>query len=636
MILKLPYYYSMAKYRVWRKAWPSAAQNYQHLVGIVPGRQPWQYKLIELLIKSKRFREALSVAEKGLSKHPSDETLQALKLLSLRRLNDTKGALDYIKKLLKSGELPVVIQASYADVLFKAGKQSEARDEYEKLLELATAVHDEKNVAEAAYWLGWICGLDSDESGARSHYEQAVRTSPSDNARRFGVGFLHRKHRNFDEAIKAYKEQAAQDPDDKELWFEIGNTYMKLLDKESAAEAYAEFVRLDQEQGAYSLDAKRVVFDAYNGRNYTCSPRAIYETMLKDERFKDFRFVWVLRSSSLTRYWRLYLNPRTKVVKYRSIDYFREYGQAKYWIVNSRLQLVRRLHDEQVYVQCWHGTPLKKLGHSLSGSGGGTTKKTSLHTPSDEDTRRFSYLVSPSKRASEFFTEAFALDRLGMTDRIIETGYPRNDRLARPDEKDALRIRSKLNLSKDRKLLLYAPTWRDDQYDANKGHLSNVSTIEKTFDYLKKELSDEWTILFRAHYMVAKDFQFSKYGGFIRDVSGVDDVNDLYIASDALMTDYSSVFFDYANLGRPMIFYMYDLEHYRDELRGFYVDVEKELPGDIVKTEQEIVSILQDLTPYNERHASKYREFQGTYTYLDDGNAAQRVIETTIASGAKK
>ena len=73
MILKLPYYYSMAKYRVWRKAWPSAAQNYQHLVGIVPGRQPWQYKLIELLIKSKRFREALSVAEKGLSKHPSDE-----------------------------------------------------------------------------------------------------------------------------------------------------------------------------------------------------------------------------------------------------------------------------------------------------------------------------------------------------------------------------------------------------------------------------------------------------------------------------------------------------------------------------------------------------------------------------------
>src|SRR5690606_15469637 len=142
------------------------------------------------------------------------------------------------------------------------------------------------------------------------------------------------------------------------------------------------------------------------------------------------------------------------------------------------------------------------------------------------------------------------------------------------------------------------------------------------FDYLRKELSDEWVILFRPHYFIANAFDFRKYKGFIHDVSEVEDINELYLISDVLMTDYSSVFFDYANLKRPMIFYMYDLEHYAKDLRGFYFDL-KELPGDIVKSEKEIVGILNDLGGYQNKYRGQYEMFSDKFNYLDDGRAAE-------------
>ena len=92
-------------------------------------------------------------------------------------------------------------------------------------------------------------------------------------------------------------------------------------------------------------------------------------------------------------------------------------------------------------------------------------------------------------------------------------------------------------------------------------------------------------VLFRAHYLVASAFDFSAYPGFVLDVSGVEEINDLYLASDLMVTDYSSTMFDYANLRRPILFYMYDLEQYRDHLRGFYFDL-SELPGSILTREE--------------------------------------------------
>ena len=151
---------------------------------------------------------------------------------------------------------------------------------------------------------------------------------------------------------------------------------------------------------------------------------------------------------------------------------------------------------------------------------------------------------------------------------------------------------------------------------------------ELDFTRLQKKIGDKYIILFRPHYFIANSFDFEKYKGFVYNVSNIDDINELYIISDMLITDYSSVFFDYANLKRPIIFYMYDLEHYRDKSNGFYIDL-GELPGKIVKTQEEVESEILKLE-HEFRFDEKYKRFNEKYNYLDDGNASKRVVEKLI------
>ena len=142
-------------------------------------------------------------------------------------------------------------------------------------------------------------------------------------------------------------------------------------------------------------------------------------------------------------------------------------------------------------------------------------------------------------------------------------------------------------------MVLYAPTFRDTEHSGSVGYTFRA---ELDFDLLRERLGDDTVVLFRPHYLVANSFDFARYEGFVFDVSAVLDINDLYIASDVLVTDYSSVFFDYVNLDRPIVFYMYDLEQYASELRGFYLDLD-ELPGPIVRTAEDLVRVASCREP---------------------------------------
>ena len=185
------------------------------------------------------------------------------------------------------------------------------------------------------------------------------------------------------------------------------------------------------------------------------------------------------------------------------------------------------------------------------------------------------------------------------------------------------KIKKKLGIENDnRKIILYAPTYRSNQHDAEIGYTYKE---EIDFEQLKEKIGKDYIILFRAHYFVANNFDFEKYKGFVFDVSKADDINELYIISDLLITDYSSVFFDYANLKRPIIFYMYDLEHYRDKSNGFYIDLD-ELPGKIVTTQSKLEEEIQKIDQ-NNIYNEKYKEFNNKYNYLDDGHATERVVK---------
>ncbi len=369
------------------------------------------------------------------------------------------------------------------------------------------------------------------------------------------------------------------------------------------------------------LDDKMVIFETFMGRQYGCNPKAIYEYMISDPRFADFRFIWVLNDPSKAE--EIPQNDRVTVVTLRSDDYYRYYATAKYVVTNSNLDYGISKKRGQVFLQTWHGTPLKKLRCDIEiETGNALNSLAEINQKNDLDVVRYDYFISPSAFASEKFTSAFNLVKLGKEDIIIETGYPRNDLLFHFDENYAESVKEKLCLPKDKKVILYAPTFRDNQHDGA-GYTYDTHI---DFEELKQELSDEYVILFRAHYFVASQFDFSRFEGFIFDVSGLDDITPLYTITDLLITDYSSVFFDYANLKRPMIFYMYDLEEYADAIRGFYIDI-AELPGPIVKTEEELIEAIKS---NNLTYDEKYREFNKKYNSLDDGNASRRVVEKLI------
>ena len=315
------------------------------------------------------------------------------------------------------------------------------------------------------------------------------------------------------------------------------------------------------------IDDKLVYFQTFSGRGYSDSPKAIYEYMMQASEYKDYHFVWSFRDPDK---FKSLKNDRTKIVKYRSRADNRALRIAKYWIVNYRMLDHQYPRKEQTYVQCWHGTPLKRLGYDIKEGDNVMNSLSEVKEKYRTDAKKFSYILSPSPFTTEVFASAWNLIETGQTDKILEVGYPRNDRLVNAGDIERKEIRKNLGVE-GKKVILYAPTWRDNQHTSGTGYTYKT---EVDFDKLRRELGDEYVILFRAHYLIANSFDFDKYKGFIFDVSQYSDINDLYIASDLLVTDYSSVFFDYANLHKPVVFYMYDLEDYAGEIRGFYIPLE--------------------------------------------------------------
>ena len=372
------------------------------------------------------------------------------------------------------------------------------------------------------------------------------------------------------------------------------------------------------------VDEKTILFCCFNGKSYSCSPKAIYEYMINDDKFKDYKFIWAFVDDKKYKY--LEENINTTVVKIREKEYKKYLAKAKYWIFNYKIPDFLYPKKNQIFVQCWHGTPLKRLGCDLEHFDNVLNTIDGIKKRYKIEASKFTYFISPSKFASEKFISAWNLKEIGKENIIVEEGYPRNDFLFNYKEKDVQQIRKKLGIENDnRKIILYAPTYRSDQHQTGLGY---VYKEEIDFKKMEGKFGKEYLILFRPHYFIVNSFDFDKYKGFVYNVANIDDINELYIISDILITDYSSVFFDYANLKRPMIFFMYDLEHYKNESNGFYIDL-NELPGPIVETQEDLEKSIEDVD-FNIGSSKKYKEFNEKYNYLDDGNASKRVIEKVI------
>ncbi|MGX8852697.1 CDP-glycerol glycerophosphotransferase family protein [Amedibacillus sp. YH-ame10] len=363
------------------------------------------------------------------------------------------------------------------------------------------------------------------------------------------------------------------------------------------------------------IHKKMVLFISFHGRGYSDNPKAIFLQMKKDERFKDYVFVWALRKENMIEI------EGAKVIPYFTPVYFFHLARSKYWVCNCKLQKYIVRKKKQVYLQTWHGTPLKRLAHDIIVPEGTTFYRSHMSADAmrktyDNDVKKYTYMISPNKFCTEVFQSAFQINR----ERLIETGYPRNDYLSNVTEEEKQAIRKKLYIPDNKKIILYAPTWRDNQFTMA-GY-----TFELKVDFMKwKEvLGEEYVILFKPHYLITSTYKHEpELENFVYDIDAKSDISDLYVISDMMVTDYSSVFFDYAVLKRPMYFYMYDIEEYADELRGFYLDIHKDLPGEVFKIEEAMLqAIANHLFDYD-----KLETFNQRFNNREDGHAAQRVID---------
>lgn len=381
------------------------------------------------------------------------------------------------------------------------------------------------------------------------------------------------------------------------------------------------------------VEPKTVLFIAFNGKAYGCTPKAVYEYMINDPKYSDWHFTWAFKKP-LEHMW-LEENPRTKVIKYKGVEFDRAEATSAYWITNYRVFNHVWPTEEQTYVQCWHGTPLKKLGFDIGEGDNAMNSSEEIVSKYKIDAAKFTYILSPSAYCSEKFISAWNLKETGRENAVLEVGYPRNDFLINATDTDVRNIKKKLGLSEsdigDKKIILYAPTWRDNQHKAGVGYTYD---LHLDFKKLQQELGNEYVVIFRVHYLISSKFEFGEFEGFIYDYSGHDDINELYLVSDILVTDYSSVIFDYANLKKPALFYMYDLEEYGTNIRGFYFDV-NELPGKIITEEDELPRAIRDAVE-NFSFDEKYKSFNDKFNYLDDGKATQRFVERVFLTDGQQ
>ncbi len=366
--------------------------------------------------------------------------------------------------------------------------------------------------------------------------------------------------------------------------------------------------------GKLPANQKLIVFESFLGKQYSCNPRAIYEYL--NEHHPEYQMYWSIDP----RFASSFAGKDLRVVNRFSIKWLFLMARARYWVSNSRLPLWIPKPAHTLYLQTWHGTPLKRLATDMA----------EVHMPGT-DTRRYKdnflaessrwdYLISPNQYSTEIFTRAFNFNKS-----MLETGYPRNDILFNENREVAqANLKRRFQIPTDKKVILYAPTWRDNEFYEKGKYKFN---LKLDLSEMKRQLGEDYVILLRMHYLIAENLDLSEYEGFAYDTSQHEDIRELYLLADLLITDYSSVFFDYGNLKRPIIFFVYDIETYRDQLRGFYFDFESEAPGPLVKSTTEVITEIRKLEENGYLLPERFEAFYQRFGYLEDGEASKRVVE---------
>ncbi|QBO36594.1 CDP-glycerol glycerophosphotransferase family protein [Periweissella cryptocerci] len=366
--------------------------------------------------------------------------------------------------------------------------------------------------------------------------------------------------------------------------------------------------------GKHLAKQTTIVFESFGGRQFSDSPLATYYEYKR--RNLPVKLIWSVNRD---------LEPLAKekhiaYIRRGTFKWARTMAKAHALVINARLPMWFPGNQQQLYAQTWHGTPLKKLGVDMARVQMPGTDTLKYKNNFTNEVAKWNALISPNRYSSDIFRRAF-----NFNGEMLEIGYPRNDKLFMDDNPTQIAaLKAKLQIPANKKVALYAPTWRDNQF-ANIGEY----TFELPFDLaqLRAQLGDEYVLVTRMHYLIANQLDFTGYEDFVINASDYSDISDLYLVSDVLITDYSSVFFDYAILNRPVIFYAYDIDAYGEELRGFYMDYQTDLPGTIIKDTTALISELQQLSTNGFAVDERMAKFRELFVVDSKGKSAAEFVD---------
>lgn len=342
------------------------------------------------------------------------------------------------------------------------------------------------------------------------------------------------------------------------------------------------------------VDNNQVLFVSYSGRKFDDSPKVLYEYMKKNNRYSNFKLTWAFENPQN------YPLDSSEKVKIDSLKYYYIALKSKYWITNSSITRGLNFKNKKTkYIIFQHGTlGIKKLGADIANN------NKSFKIKKEEEIDMF---IIQGKKEAPILEKA-----LNLKGKIYELGLPRNDELYDAGINEINVAKEKLNIPKNKKVILYAPTFREF-YKDNK--LDSYVEMPFNIEEMRKNFEDEYILLITAHYEVAKMLNIPENDPFVINAFKYPYINDLLLASDIIISDYSSVVFDYAILEKPILCYAYDYEIYMEK-RGTYIDLNNFFYDGVIKTQKELINVIKNMDYKKEcEHSKKIKkEYLLNYT----------------------
>ena len=616
-----------------QKQWDDAVYSFEAYLNLKPEDSKARFQLAECYRKLEKHKEAsinYGYAAENLDQNNSEQSVAiSYYMAGLMQLKDNEP-----EKARQTFDKAINHDNERNSQRFGIGVFHEHYKEWDDAIEAyKSQLTQNDEDAELHYKLASLLDKMDIANDALKHYEKALSLDKVNAEWHYALANCYERFKKYKKAADWYNSAIArQQKHTPECYRRLGFVLEKLGHTNKALTAYQEAnlfrrpanvdkklfekhinnstTRYAISYEYYQIDDRMIFYESMAGSRLMDNPLALFQKIFKDEAFKDYTHVWSIKSFDIIP--AEYRNHSNILFVKRDTDLYRRYSSsAKFIITNSKLSKHLTRKPEQKLLDTWHGTALKTIGghDKASPLGFKNANRVFLSTTN---------ILTPNPHMSNTQPDCYQFKHV-YSGQMAETGYPRIDSTINISSQERHQLAEELGVDLNKPIVLYAPTWRGT-YSNN---FYDVSRLQRD---LKKLSEQDFQLIFRGHHLSEKHIK-GKLDN-IKVVPPSIDSNKLLGVVDLLITDYSSIFYDYLVTDKPIIHYLYDLEEYTKN-RGLYFGVD-ELPGDIAYTIDDVIHFCHSDLRADYKPSKKYQSAKHQFCPHEDGHVSDRVIDWFI------